>query len=49
MFQYNAEFSDEYCAARPLEGTRRLNPDLHTYEEWLVENVDKIPVEPGSM
>jgi uncharacterized protein YbjT (DUF2867 family) len=49
MFQFNAEFSDEYCAARPIEGTRQLNPDLHTYDEWLKENVAKIPVEKGSM
>ncbi|MGD0054129.1 MAG: NmrA family NAD(P)-binding protein [Acidimicrobiales bacterium] len=49
MFQFNAEFSDSYCAARPIEGTRQLNPDLHTYEEWLKENVGQIPVEPGSM
>jgi uncharacterized protein YbjT (DUF2867 family) len=44
MFQFNAEFSDEYCAARPLGGTRVLNPDLHTYERWLEENAANIPV-----
>jgi len=45
MFQFNAEFSDEYCAARPLDGTRALNPGLHTYEQWLEENLASIPVE----
>jgi uncharacterized protein YbjT (DUF2867 family) len=45
MFQFNAEFSDEYCAARPLDATRALNPDLHTYDRWLEENVASIPLD----
>jgi uncharacterized protein YbjT (DUF2867 family) len=45
MFQFNAEFSDEYCAARDLDATRRLNPDLHTFDSWLEENITKIPLD----
>jgi uncharacterized protein YbjT (DUF2867 family) len=44
MFQFNAEFSDEYCGARSIDATRALNPDLHTYEGWLEENVANIPI-----
>ena len=44
MFQFNAEFSDKYCARRDLDATRKLNPDLHTFERWLDENVSKIPL-----
>jgi hypothetical protein len=45
MFQFNAEFSDEYCAARSLEVTRRFDPDLHTFDQWLEENVARIPLD----
>jgi uncharacterized protein YbjT (DUF2867 family) len=44
MFQFNAEFSDQYCAARNLDFSRKLNPDLHSYDRWLEENVSKIPL-----
>ena len=45
MFQFNAAFSDEYCAARDLGASRKLNPDLHTFDKWLEENVAKIPLD----
>jgi uncharacterized protein YbjT (DUF2867 family) len=45
MFQFNAEFSDEYCGARSLEATRKLDPDLHTFDAWLEENVAQIPLD----
>jgi uncharacterized protein YbjT (DUF2867 family) len=45
MFQFNAEFSDQYCAARNLDVTRKLNPDLHSFDQWLEENVSKIPLD----
>lgn len=45
MFQFNAEFSDRYCAARDLDATRKLNPDLHSFDNWLEENASKIPLD----
>jgi len=45
MFQFNAEFSDEYCAKRDLDATRRLNPELQSFDTWLAANVSKIPLE----
>jgi uncharacterized protein YbjT (DUF2867 family) len=44
MFQFNAEFSDEYCAKRDLNATRRLNPELQSFDTWLAANVSKIPL-----
>lgn len=44
MFQFNAEFSDTYCADRDLDFSRKLNPDLHSFDRWLEENVAKIPM-----
>ena len=44
MFQFNAEFSDEYCAKRDLDATRALNPGLHSFDAWLEENASKLPL-----
>ena len=45
MFQYYQEFEEEFCAARPLDRTRELNPDLLTFDGWLAKNGSRIPVE----
>ena len=44
MFQFNAEFSDQYCAVRDLEAARRLNPELQSFDTWLEANGAKIPL-----
>jgi len=44
MFQFNAEFSDQYCAARDLDATRALNPDLQSFDAWASANVANIPI-----
>ncbi len=45
MFQFNAEFSDPYCAARDLDESRELNPGLLSFDDWLALNVSKIPLD----
>ncbi len=45
MFQFNTEFSDYFCAARDLELSRRLNPELQNFKQWLALNRNNIPVE----
>ena len=45
MFQFKRDFNDEYCAARNLAETRRLNPELQTFDEWLARNKERIPLE----
>jgi hypothetical protein len=43
MFQYNHDFADEFCAARPIALSRELNPGLQTFERWLAVNAIRIP------
>jgi len=43
MFQYNHDFADEFCAARPIALSRELNPGLQTFERWLAVNGSRIP------
>lgn len=45
MFQFKRDFNEEYCAARDLAESRRLNPELQTFEEWLEKNKAKIPLD----
>ncbi len=45
MFQFKRDFERDYCGARDLAVSRSLNPALQTFEEWLGENKDKIPLE----
>lgn len=44
MFQFNMEFSDDFCAARSLEFSRSLNPALLTFDRWLAANAGRIPL-----
>lgn len=43
MFQFNRDFSDDFCRLRDLDSSRSLNPRLQTFEEWLTVNAAKIP------
>jgi uncharacterized protein YbjT (DUF2867 family) len=45
MFQYKHDFEEEYCAARPLDATRELNPRLQTFRDWLDENAARLPID----
>jgi len=44
MFQFKAEFNDDYVEARDLSVVRALNPELQSFESWLEENKSLIPV-----
>jgi uncharacterized protein YbjT (DUF2867 family) len=44
MFQFTTEFESEYCGARDLDETRRLNPELKNFRAWLAENKGRIPL-----
>jgi uncharacterized protein YbjT (DUF2867 family) len=44
MFQFKADFEDEYCAHRPLDLSRKLNPELQTFDQWLAVNATRIPL-----
>jgi len=44
MFQFKAEFEKEFCGARSLEVSRRLNPRLQSFDQWLARNAERIPL-----
>jgi uncharacterized protein YbjT (DUF2867 family) len=44
MFQFNRDFSDAFCAARPVEFSRSLNPGLQSFDQWLEANKDRITI-----
>ena len=48
MFQFKRDFEPDFCGARSLEFSRRLNPSMRTFDAWLDENRDRIPVEKGA-
>jgi len=45
MFQVYDEFEEQVNSLRSVEGSRRLNPELQNFEQWLGANAKKIPVE----
>jgi len=47
MFQFKHDFEDYFCGARPIDGTRALNPRLQSFDSWLSANKDRIPVDPA--
>jgi uncharacterized protein YbjT (DUF2867 family) len=44
MFQILSEVESEYAGKRDLDATRKLNPKLKDFREWLAANKDKLPV-----
>ena len=45
MFQFKRDFEHDYVGARNLDVSRSLNPSLQSFEMWLDENKDRIPLE----
>jgi uncharacterized protein YbjT (DUF2867 family) len=43
MFQFNHDFSEEFCRARSVEFSRSLNPALQDFDTWLAANAKRIP------
>ena len=44
MFQFNSEFEQDCCDARNISSTKSLNPELQTFDRWLLQNKSKIPL-----
>jgi uncharacterized protein YbjT (DUF2867 family) len=44
MFQYKRDFETQYRAVRDVEGSRKLNPKLQTFADWLTANRDRLAV-----
>jgi uncharacterized protein YbjT (DUF2867 family) len=49
MFQFKRDFESDFCGARSLEFSRTLNPSMQTFEAWLAENGNRIPIEKDSL
>jgi uncharacterized protein YbjT (DUF2867 family) len=45
MFQFNHDFADTFNGSRSIELSKRLNPELLSYEQWAKENAERIPIE----
>jgi len=45
MFQFNRDFEQDFCGARSIDVSRRLNPGLQTFDQWLERNKERIPLE----
>ena len=44
MFQFKRDFEEDFCGARDTGESRQLNPELATFEEWLKQNKERIPL-----
>ena len=44
MFQFKRDCNEDYCGARSLDVSRRLNPELQTFDAWLDRNAGSIPI-----
>ncbi len=45
MFQMYHDFADVFSEARSVALSRRLNPSIQTFSQWLAQNKQKIPFE----
>jgi uncharacterized protein YbjT (DUF2867 family) len=44
MFQFKRDFESVFCGARNLDLSRSLNPSLQTFDQWLSQNKNRIPL-----
>lgn len=45
MFQFKRDFEEEFRKPRDIEASRKLNPQLQSFETWLSKNAGRIPTE----
>jgi uncharacterized protein YbjT (DUF2867 family) len=45
MFQFKRDFEKEFCGARSVDFSRKLNPELQSFDAWLAKNGSRIPLE----
>jgi uncharacterized protein YbjT (DUF2867 family) len=44
MFQFKHDFNADFCKARSIEFSRRLNPRLQSFGDWLAAHAAQIPL-----
>lgn len=47
QFQFYQEFEDVMMKHRSPELSKELNPEIKSFDDWLAENVNKIPLDPA--
>jgi uncharacterized protein YbjT (DUF2867 family) len=45
MFQFKRDFEEYYCGIRDIDATKKLNPSLMNFDEWLKKYKDLIPLD----
>ena len=45
MFQYKRDFNAQFCGPRDVAATRKLNPELQSFEQWLARHKSRIPLD----
>lgn len=45
MFQFKHDFEDDFCGARSIEFSRSINPQLKSFDDWLVAKKEQIPLQ----
>lgn len=45
MFQFKHDFNEVFCGARNPAVARALNPSMHTFDQWLLDNKQRIPLQ----
>jgi len=44
MFQFKADFEADFCGARDINATKKLNPGLLNFDSWLQQNKSAIKI-----
>uniref|UniRef100_UPI0032180D04 NmrA family NAD(P)-binding protein n=1 Tax=uncultured Draconibacterium sp. TaxID=1573823 RepID=UPI0032180D04 len=45
MFQFKCDFEEYFCGMRDVGFSKELNPELLSFEEWLMQNKEKISIQ----
>lgn len=45
MFQFKRDFQEAFCGPRNINVTRKLNPSLQSFDQWLEKNKSRIPLD----
>ncbi len=45
MFQFKRDFNNDFCGVRSVEFSRKLNPELQSFDAWLAANRERIAVQ----
>lgn len=44
MFQFKRDFNKDFCRARSVAASRKLNPRLQSFDDWLRDHAAEIPL-----